>query len=201
MWRDMLVSKSGFEPRGTGSRRSTTPSHGNMGLRPSSTETLKRVLVVPPTKIMFYYCVVTCFCNPKQKKKGETRPRQSKLPYSNPCVRSFPKRLFIHSSFAMREERYKNFVSIKQKESKRMNEKSGAFTKRAYRESARIARCSFLLLLLARARVRVKRFRASKREENARKKHLSIFSLVVDTKSTNLVRFSSSLLDDESKER
>ena len=194
MWRDMLVSKSGFEPRGTGSRRSTTPSHGNMGLRPSSTETLKRVLVVPPTKIMFYYCVVTCFCNPKQKKKGETRPRQSKLPYSNPCVRSFPKRLFIHSSFAMREERYKNFVSIKQKESKRMNEKSGAFTKRAYRESARIARCSFLLLYSPHAR-------ASKEEENARKKHLSIFSLVVDTKSTNLVRFSSSLLDDESKER
>jgi len=29
-----------------------------------------------------------------------------------------------------------------------MNEKSGAFTKRAYRESARIAKCSFLLLLL-----------------------------------------------------
>jgi hypothetical protein len=94
----------------------------------------------------------------------------------------------------MREERYKNFVSIKQKESKRMNEKSGAFTKRAYRESARIARCSFLLLYSPHAR-------ASKEEENARKKHLSIFSLVVDTKSTNLVRFSSSLLDDESKER
>ena len=56
MWCDMLVSKSGFEPRGTGSRRSTTPSHGNMRLRLSSTETLKRVLVVPPTKIMFYYC-------------------------------------------------------------------------------------------------------------------------------------------------
>ena len=52
---DMLVSKSGFEPRGTESRRSTTPSHGNMRLRLSSTETLKRVLVVPPTKIMFYY--------------------------------------------------------------------------------------------------------------------------------------------------
>ena len=51
---DILVSKSGFEPRGTGSRRSTTPSHGNMRLRPSSTETLKRVLVVPPTKIMFF---------------------------------------------------------------------------------------------------------------------------------------------------
>ena len=49
----MLVSKSSFEPRGTGSRRSTTPSHGNMRLRPSSTETWKRVLLVPPTKIMF----------------------------------------------------------------------------------------------------------------------------------------------------
>jgi len=48
-----LVSKSSFEPRGTGSRRSTTPSHGNMRLRPSSTETWKRVLLVPPTKIMF----------------------------------------------------------------------------------------------------------------------------------------------------
>jgi len=50
---DMLVSKSSFEPRGTGSRRSTTPSHGNMRLRPSSTETWKRVLLVPPTKILF----------------------------------------------------------------------------------------------------------------------------------------------------
>jgi len=48
-----LVSKSSFEPRGTGSRRSTTPSHGNMRLRPSSTETWKRVLLVPPTKILF----------------------------------------------------------------------------------------------------------------------------------------------------
>ena len=54
MWRDMLVSKSGFEPRGTESRRSTTPSHGNMRLRLSSTETLKRVLVVPPTKIRIW---------------------------------------------------------------------------------------------------------------------------------------------------
>jgi hypothetical protein len=51
---DMLVSKSGFEPRGTESRRSTTPSHGNMRLRLSSTETLKRVLVVPPTKIRIW---------------------------------------------------------------------------------------------------------------------------------------------------
>ena len=49
----MLVSKSSFEPRGTEPRRSTTPSHGNMRLRPSSTETWKRVLLVPPTKIMF----------------------------------------------------------------------------------------------------------------------------------------------------
>ena len=51
---DMLVSKSGFEPRGTESRRSTTPSHGNMRLRLSGTETLKRVLVVPPTKIRIW---------------------------------------------------------------------------------------------------------------------------------------------------
>ena len=50
---DMLVSKSSFELRGTESRRSTTPSHGNMRLRLSSTETWKRVLLVPPTKIMF----------------------------------------------------------------------------------------------------------------------------------------------------
>ena len=77
MWRDMLVSKSCFEPRGTGSRRSTTPSHGNMGLRPSSTETLKRVLVVPPTKIMFYYYVSLVFCNPK--KKGENSLTSSSM--------------------------------------------------------------------------------------------------------------------------
>ena len=51
---DMLVSKSGFEPRGTESRRSTTPSHRNMRLRLSGTETLKRVLVVPPTKIRIW---------------------------------------------------------------------------------------------------------------------------------------------------
>ena len=51
---DMLVSKSGFEPRGTESRRSTTPSHGNIRLRLSRTETLKRVLVVPPTKIRIW---------------------------------------------------------------------------------------------------------------------------------------------------
>ena len=51
---DMLVSKSGFEPRGTESRRSTTPSHGNMRLRLRGTETLKRVLVVPPTKIRIW---------------------------------------------------------------------------------------------------------------------------------------------------
>ena len=57
---DMLVSKSGFEPRGTESRRSTTPSHGNMRLRLSGTETLKRVLVVPPTKIMLYAYFHTC---------------------------------------------------------------------------------------------------------------------------------------------
>ena len=63
----MLVSKSGFEPGGTESRRSTTPSHGNMRLRPSSTETLKRVLVVPPTKIM-----LCCHTFLQSKKKERT---------------------------------------------------------------------------------------------------------------------------------
>ena len=62
-----------------------------------------------------------------------------------------------------------------------MNEKSGAFTKRAYRESARIARCSFLLLLYSRA--------SEERRKRAQKTSLDFLSLIRDTKSTNLVRF------------
>ena len=61
--------KACFEPRGTESRRSTTPSHGNMRLRLSSTETLKRVLVVPPTKIMFYYYCHLFSAIPKKKER------------------------------------------------------------------------------------------------------------------------------------
>jgi len=98
----MLVSKSSFEPRGTGSRRSTTPSHGNMRLRPSSTETWKRVLLVPPTKIMFllftelgyfrvlyasYYALIMlpvqfdlCSRKKKSKKKEELALERVKLP-------------------------------------------------------------------------------------------------------------------------
>ena len=123
MWRDMLVSKSSFEPRGTESRRSTTPSHGNMRLRLSSTETLKRVLVVPPTKIMLYaYCHTclqsetypkTCFRsqNQSQKKRRElsilidTKLPQAPMPrYSNPVSKNerlefFPKKCsFLHVS-------------------------------------------------------------------------------------------------------
>lgn len=55
MWRVICwFQKACFEPRGTESRRSTTPSHGNIRLRLSRTETLKRVLVVPPTKIRIW---------------------------------------------------------------------------------------------------------------------------------------------------
>ena len=108
MWRDMLVSKSSFEPRGTESRRSTTPSHGNMRLRLSSTETLKRVLVVPPTKIMFYYYVSPVFFQ-SQKKRRElsifdlNSPQKAPMPrYSNPVSKNerlefFPKKCsFLH---------------------------------------------------------------------------------------------------------
>ena len=73
---DMLVSRSGFEPRGTESRRSTTPSHGNMRLRLSSTETLKRVLVVPPTKIMFYYCHLFSAIPPKKERTWYKLPQK-----------------------------------------------------------------------------------------------------------------------------
>jgi len=168
----VLVSKSGFEPRGTESRRSTTPSHGNMRLRLSSTETLKRVLVVPPTKIMFYYCVVTCFWNPKQKKRRNS-PTQVKTPVLEPPVSVLSKRLFLHSSFAMREERYKNrFVSIKQKESKRMNEKSGTFTKRAALFIPRIGANREMQFSSSYS----PRARASK-EKKTRAKNISQFSL------------------------
>ena len=104
----MLVSKSGFEPRGTESRRSTTPSHGNMRLRLSSTETLKRVLVVPPTKIMFYYCHM--FLQSKKKRRElsiliDTKLPQAPMPrYSNPVSKNerlefFPKKCsFLHVS-------------------------------------------------------------------------------------------------------
>ena len=117
---DMLVSKSGFEPRGTESRRSTTPSHGNMRLRLSSTETLKRVLVVPPTKIMFYYChlfsairkhvFVWLKINPPPKRRELSILIDKKLPhapmprYSNPVSKNerlefFPKKCsFLHVS-------------------------------------------------------------------------------------------------------
>jgi len=57
------------------------------------------------------------------------------------------------------------------KESKRMNEKSGAFTKRAYRESARIAKCSFLLLLFSRARA------SEERKKRAQETSLDFLSL------------------------
>ena len=85
------------------------------------------------------------------KKNGKklARASQNSPVYSNPLCPFFPKSVFsfiCHFTFP----RYKNhFVSLQEKkESKRMNEKSGAFTKRAHRESARIAKCSFLLLLL-----------------------------------------------------
>ena len=64
-----------------------------------------------------------------------------------------------------------------------MNEKSGAFTKRAYRESARIAKCSFLLLLYSRARA------SEERRKRAQETSLDFLSLSLDTESTNLVRF------------
>jgi hypothetical protein len=51
----------------------------------------------------------------------------------------------------------------------------------ANRRESRNAVFFFFFFTRARARVR--------KEENARKKHLSIFSLSLDTKSTNLVRF------------
>jgi len=52
-----------------------------------------------------------------------------------------------------------------------MNEKSGAFTKREYRESARIAKCSFLLLLFSRARA------SEERKKRAQETSLDFLSL------------------------
>ena len=95
MWRVICwFQKACFEPRGTESRRSTTPSHGNMRLRLSSTETLKRVLVVPPTKIMFYYYVSPVFFQSQKKRRELSILIDTKLPlapmprYKNPVSKN-----------------------------------------------------------------------------------------------------------------
>ena len=109
-----------------------------------------------------------------EKKKGKklARASQNSPVYSNPLCPFFPKSVFsfiCHFTFP----RYKNhFVSLQEKkESKRMNEKSGAFTKRAHRESARIAKCSFLLLLFSRARA------SEERKKRAQETSLDFLSL------------------------
>ena len=138
----MLVSKSSFEPRGTGSRRSTTPSHGNMRLRPSSTETWKRVLLVPPTKIMFtVYCLLNsvvrvlyasqyallCFlCNliSAFEKKNRKKRKNSLLSESNS-----PKDCSFRTTSSLTSSSMKKYNDDKEKSGKKKGRNSPARVK------------------------------------------------------------------------
>ena len=138
----MLVSKSSFEPRGTEPRRSTTPSHGNMRLRPSSTETWKRVLLVPPTKIMFtVYCLLNsvvrvlyasqyallCFlCNliSAFEKKNRKKRKNSLLSESNS-----PKDCSFRTTSSLTSSSMKKYNDDKEKSEKKKGRNSPARVK------------------------------------------------------------------------
>ena len=131
----MLVSKSSFEPRGTGSRRSTTPSHGNMRLRPSSTETWKRVLLVPPTKILFllftelgyfrvlyasYYALLCFLCklfSALEKKNRKKKEELSLLSESNS-----PKVCSFHTTSSLTSSSMTKYNDDKEKSEKKREE-------------------------------------------------------------------------------
>ena len=123
-----------------------------------------------------------------KKKKGKklARASQNSPVYSNPLCPFFPKSVFsfiCHFTFP----RYKNhFVSLQEKKRKKKAKwwmKRAAHSRNARTANRRESRNAVFFFFFTRARARVRK------EENARKKHLSIFSLSRDTKSTNLVRF------------
>ena len=135
------------------------------------------------------------FLQSKAKRKGRNSPTPVKTPVLEPLCPFFPKASFHSFIFCHAGGEIQKFCIYKT-ERKQKDE----WKERRIHET-RVPRIGANREMQFSSSFTRTRTRASKREENARKKHLSIFSLVVDTKSTNLVRFSSSLLDDESKER
>lgn len=112
----------------------------------------------------------------KEHKKGEKLARASQnSPYSNPLCPFFPKSVFsfiCHFTFP----RYKNhFVSLQEKKRKKKAKwwmKRAAHSRNARTANRRESRDAVFFFFFTRARVR--------KEENARKKHLSIFSLSLE---------------------
>ena len=113
----------------------------------------------------------------KEHKKGEklARASQNSPVYSNPLCPFFPKSVFsfiCHFTFP----RYKNhFVSLQEKKRKKKAKwwmKRAAHSRNARTANRRESRDAVFFFFFTRARVR--------KEENARKKHLSIFSLSLE---------------------
>ena len=127
------------------------------------------------------------FLESKAKKKEKLAHASQNSRTRTPCVRSFqasfPSFIFCHAGGEIQK------FCIYKTERKQKDE----WKERRIHET-RVPRIGANREMQFSSSFTRTRTRASKREENARKKHLSIFSLVVDTKSTNLVRFSSSFL-------